>query len=244
MSTLSDLDLLFAEACNYFADHVLSIPDDEALYSYGFYKQATVGPCTTPKPTIFEMRARMMWKSWSQLGSMSKDEAKRGYIELLDRVASNWRSSISKSDDRSATSSQSWVRVSSPNQEEPIADSAKDIFDWVKEGDLQKVRQLSRLVAVNARDDCGLSLLHWAADRGHLDIVRYLISELKADVNCLDNERQTPLHYAAACGYLDVCKFLVDSQAQVAAKDCEGLAPIDVAEEASVKELLGALKIV
>lgn len=236
MSTADESDSHFWNACNYLAEHVELLSSEQLLASYGFYKQATVGRCNTPKPSMFEMRAKAMWKSWSKLGSMSKDEAKRQYIGLLDQVAGDWRSSVIKS--------QGWVCVSSPSQEEQIPDSAKDIFDWVKEGDLQRIRQLSRVIAANSRDECGLTLLHWAADRGHLDIVRYLISELKVDVNCLDNDRQTPLHYAAACGYLDVCKFLVDSQAEVAAKDCEGLAPVDVADEASIKELLGGLKIV
>lgn len=40
----------------------------------------------------------------------------------------------------------------------------------------------------------GLAMLHWACDRGHLDVVKFLISR-GADVNVQDSDLQTPLHY-------------------------------------------------
>lgn len=226
-------DSYFSEACEYVTDHADSLNSEQLVLFYGFYKQATAGPCNTPKPSLFDLRAKKMWTSWSNLGSMPKAEAKLRYVELLNRIAGDWQTSTLKA--------QGWVCVSSPRQEEQIADSAKDIFDWTREGNLEKIRQACRVSAANSRDADGLTLLHWAADRGHLPVVRYLVAELKTDVNCLDKYGQTPLHYAAACGYLDVCKFLVDSRAEVAAADGEGLTPIDLAEEASVKNFLERL---
>ena len=40
----------------------------------------------------------------------------------------------------------------------------------------------------------GLAMLHWACDRGHLDVVKFLINR-GADVNVQDSDLQTPLHY-------------------------------------------------
>ena len=37
-------------------------------------------------------------------------------------------------------------------------------------------------------------MLHWACDRGHLDVVKFLING-GADVNVQDPDLQTPLHY-------------------------------------------------
>ena len=37
-------------------------------------------------------------------------------------------------------------------------------------------------------------MLHWACDRGHLDVVKFLINR-GADVNVQDGDLQTPLHY-------------------------------------------------
>lgn len=40
----------------------------------------------------------------------------------------------------------------------------------------------------------GMSLLHWACDRGRLDVVQLLVKK-GAEVNQQDQDLQTPLHY-------------------------------------------------
>lgn len=37
-------------------------------------------------------------------------------------------------------------------------------------------------------------MLHWACDRGHLDVVKFLVNR-GADINIQDPDLQTPLHY-------------------------------------------------
>ena len=37
-------------------------------------------------------------------------------------------------------------------------------------------------------------MLHWACDRGHLEVVKFLLQS-GADVNLQDKESQTALHY-------------------------------------------------
>ncbi|CAB4031255.1 acyl- -binding domain-containing 6-like, partial [Paramuricea clavata] len=46
----------------------------------------------------------------------------------------------------------------------------------------------------------GMTLLHWACDKGYQDIVEYLI-KTKCDINSQDSEGQTPLHYAVICEF-------------------------------------------
>ena len=48
--------------------------------------QATVGPCNIAKPSYWDYVARAKYDAWSQLGSMSKDEAMDKYMDELVAV--------------------------------------------------------------------------------------------------------------------------------------------------------------
>ncbi|KAL4191697.1 hypothetical protein AMTRI_Chr07g31190 [Amborella trichopoda] len=76
-------------------------------------------------------------------------------------------------------------------------------------------------------DSDGRSALHWAVDRGHLDIVELLIKK-NADVNAKDNEGQTALHYAAVCDRELIAKLLIEHGADGSVKDNDGNTPRDV----------------
>lgn len=43
-----------------------------------------------------------------------------------------------------------------------------------------------------------MTLLHYAADRGHAEMIPFLVSQ-GANVNALDQTHQTPLMYAVCC---------------------------------------------
>ena len=49
---------------------------------------------------------------------------------------------------------------------------------------------------VNSKDNDGATPLDDAAEKGHEDVVRVLVTELNADVNSKDNKGLTPLHEA------------------------------------------------
>ena len=56
------------------------------------------------------------------------------------------------------------------------------------------------------------SPLHLAIKKGHLQIIRRLLSA-KADLYVLDQERYSPLHLATYYGQLDVVKMLLSTKA-------------------------------
>ena len=57
-----------------------------------------------------------------------------------------------------------------------------------------------------------------AAEHGHLDIVKYLVEELKCDVESselYDLNSFSPLHLASKNGYLDIVRYLIEKNAKL-----------------------------
>lgn len=73
----------------------------------------------------------------------------------------------------------------------------------------------------------GVTSLHKAAYRGHVDTVKMLIAR-KARVDLPDSRGQTPLHLASEAQNEDVILLLLRHQAQCDARDMEGLTPARV----------------
>ncbi|KAL7337600.1 ankyrin repeat-containing domain protein [Rhodotorula toruloides] len=68
----------------------------------------------------------------------------------------------------------------------------------------------------------GLAPLHYAAQRGHVDVVKWLIEECGAMPELEDGDGETPLYKAAHSGHLDVCRFLISREVDVDATDSDG----------------------
>uniref|UniRef100_A0A8C9XE07 Enoyl-CoA delta isomerase 2 n=1 Tax=Sander lucioperca TaxID=283035 RepID=A0A8C9XE07_SANLU len=59
-------------------------PGNEAkLKIYALFKQATQGPCNTPKPGMLDFVNKVKWDAWKSLGSISQDEARQQYCDLI-----------------------------------------------------------------------------------------------------------------------------------------------------------------
>ena len=56
------------------------------LRLYALYKQGTAGDAGGERPGMTEMVARAKWDAWSALAGTSKDEAQRGYVELVESL--------------------------------------------------------------------------------------------------------------------------------------------------------------
>ncbi|KAI8585009.1 acyl CoA binding protein-domain-containing protein [Geranomyces variabilis] len=54
---------------------------DEKLQFYGLYKQATVGSCATPRPSMWDVVGRSKWDAWNKVRTMSQSEAKEAYVD-------------------------------------------------------------------------------------------------------------------------------------------------------------------
>ena len=56
-----------------------NLSDDDLLTLYKYYKQATVGDCTTPRPGLFDLTGKAKWDAWSSVRGLSQKEAEVKY---------------------------------------------------------------------------------------------------------------------------------------------------------------------
>ncbi|XP_058668437.1 tonsoku-like protein [Ammospiza caudacuta] len=102
------------------------------------------------------------------------------------------------------------------------------------DGDARRVRlYLQQGHPVNPRDYVGWTPLHEAANHGHLEIVRLLLSHGAAldDPGGPGCEGVTPLHDALASGRFAVAQLLIGSGARLSARNARGQTPLQTLQE-------------
>lgn len=181
----------FDEARDFITQNASNIEDQILLQCYGLYKAATVGPCNTAKPPFYEFQNRAKWEAWSSLRQISSDEAKKIYIEIVKEYSS--KPGFSRARDPSASIGISVSTMANTDLES----ESKTVFDWAREGNLAELKQSE--LQPSQVDVNKMTILHWAADRGHVEIIEYL-TDLGFDPNAQDLEGSTPLHHAAFSG--------------------------------------------
>ena len=135
------------------------------------------------------------------------------------------------------------------NNEEELEEDKKQVVDWIKEDNVTKFRELAFKwnasevdSVIDFRDENGLGVIHWAADRGNKDIVKMLLDIKDLNLNQKDNDGQTALHYASSCGHLDVVKLLIDCpKVDRTIRDNDNLLPEDIAATDEVKNIIRIL---
>lgn len=104
----------------------------------------------------------------------------------------------------------------------------KALMRYCTAGDLNAVDRLINSVDINAHaPDTGKTLLHIAAQRGHAEIVEFLMGR-GANADARDRLGRTPLHLAAWSKKSDAGKLLTNA-ANVDARDQHGLTPLHYA---------------
>ncbi|KAL3151664.1 hypothetical protein ABBQ38_012652 [Trebouxia sp. C0009 RCD-2024] len=79
--------------------------------------------------------------------------------------------------------------------------------------------------------------LHFAAQKGHLEVVRFLLNE-GASVNGKTRKGMTPLMFGAQSGSLELVKLLVKRKADASSKNKNGKTAASLARDPAVKEVL------
>lgn len=236
-----DLDEVFLSAAEYVKRISGKLETDKLLYFYARFKQTKEGKCNTAKPSFFDFQGKAKWDAWNKLGNMEKRQAMMEYISLLTNIDQEWRTKLGShvtqgegdTDERSSRGQTLGVSVSvMANTDAELRPEEKNVFDWCKECNVDKVQEMLTAGSsnVNGLDEEGLSLLHWASDRGHTSMVELLLS-LDANINIQDEDQQTALHYSVSCDHADVTQLLMDKGIDQSVKDLEGHTAMDVASD-------------
>ena len=104
-------------------------------------------------------------------------------------------------------------------------DGTDDIWEAARLGSLTGVKyyiHVNRSNLNNPQPFSNRTPLHWASDEGHLNVVRFLLSDLAA-VDPKGEFRRTPLMLACRSGHISIVNLLLDNGADInhADKDLE-----------------------
>ncbi|KAJ8441848.1 hypothetical protein Cgig2_021538 [Carnegiea gigantea] len=121
----------------------------------------------------------------------------------------------------------------------PLSLSWSEIAELVAEFGHGREEQAKGLMGV--KDPKGRTALHCAAGRGKTHVCKYLVEQLKIDVNVKDDEGYTPLHTSVLDGQYLTSVYVLDHGAQPNAADERGLTPLHCAAEIGRQEQLHLL---
>ncbi|GAB5359182.1 hypothetical protein AAMO2058_000522700 [Amorphochlora amoebiformis] len=78
----------FEEAVKFIGDKTKkpkkTVPSERKLALYGLFKQSNVGDVTGSQPWMINVEARAKWDAWAQYKGLTKDEAKKKYVEEVN----------------------------------------------------------------------------------------------------------------------------------------------------------------
>jgi len=83
---VSDLNARF-EAARDDSKNLPEKPDNMTLLKlYALYKQGSVGDAEGDRPGMTQFVERAKWDAWNELKGTSQDEARQGYIDLIESL--------------------------------------------------------------------------------------------------------------------------------------------------------------
>jgi diazepam-binding inhibitor (GABA receptor modulating acyl-CoA-binding protein) len=65
--------------------------DDELLKLYAFFKQATAGDASGPRPGMLDFVGRAKFDAWKGLAGLDADDAMTGYLKAAQQLIDKYR---------------------------------------------------------------------------------------------------------------------------------------------------------
>ena len=168
---------------------------------------------------------------------INKHAARERYAILKNRYTDRV-TDVYDSADHNLGNSAYYINVELPYVKEVGYNTASqlELYDAIKEGDLEHVKDCFNKDFVNMKDHRGVTPLMIAIMRSYEDIAEFLIKN-GANVNAQNNAGATPLMYACFENNLDMVKLLVKYGADVNIKTKYGT-PLTSTEDEDIEQFL------
>jgi diazepam-binding inhibitor (GABA receptor modulator, acyl-CoA-binding protein) len=88
--TITTTDVLFGRCVETVVKLKVPPTKDEKLNLYGLYKQATLGDVNISEPGFFEFEKRTKWHAWAANKTISSDDAKKQYVDSVNRLIARY----------------------------------------------------------------------------------------------------------------------------------------------------------
>jgi len=188
----------------------------------------------------------MKWEAWRQHAGFSMADAMRGYVAELDDLEPGWRDGAAPKAERAkpdgssgmgfAVSTMAAAEDDGDVDETPVGQLCEAIAEGKVAEASAILRRQPELAAQVDKD--GMSPLHWAADRGELEVAQTLVAilqrkpaaEAAAVLNARDASGDTALHYAVNTDNLELARALVAAGADAHVENEDGETPLGLAE--------------
>lgn len=89
-SAQTDLDHLFRRAVQHLqspaSPETIPVSNQDKLKIYALFKQSEQGPCTGPRPGMFDPVGRAKYDAWAALGAISSEQAKQQYVDFIVKL--------------------------------------------------------------------------------------------------------------------------------------------------------------
>ncbi|RDB29264.1 Acyl-CoA-binding domain-containing protein 2 [Hypsizygus marmoreus] len=200
------------------------------LELYGLFKCVTVSTVpSTSRPSIFDMTGRAKWDAWSTAGKThgSADDAEARYLEIARSLG--WTEEFAEhqpipeqelsdtddiwDDDRhssKAGGSSGGMGGAVSAIPPPIEETDESLHGFAVSNDLSGLSLLleeQSEVDIDVLDEFGYTALHLACDRGHLHVVRVLLSK-GANPTIKDPDGLSALDLAQIAGHEEIHEYL------------------------------------
>ncbi|CRH00058.1 acyl-CoA-binding protein, putative [Plasmodium relictum] len=245
-----ELEEKFIQTCKAVKLYKNKLKFEEWIYLYGLYKQIIMGniklnndegECNNNNENnnnqINESKLNKndyieneKINSWKNCYNINKKVCKFLYVEFFNKLFPNAIENLNNNLSFEFSKSVSKMKSLKENNynKENADDSNNSLCDILCENvvsaNIEYVKKTldSYPYLTSQKNSDGLTALHYACDRGHLEIAKLLV-EKGADINIEDSYGDTALHIAAYSDKTEIINYLISIGADINKKNSDGL---------------------